>query len=519
MAAEHSRSGLGRIFPRRINGRHTQPTDYRFDFAQRQTAMSEQHRLFGSKRYDRRFQTDGTRAAVKHRVDAITQPVDHVLSGRGADATERIGARCGNGTARFAQKLQGERMSRNAQSHRRQTRSDQVRDDISLRQHQRQRSRPECISERCSLRRKIRHQTSGLLTVGHVNNQRVERWPPLGFEDSCDRRRICCIRSQSIHRFRGEGDQQPASNFLSDKRNISGDHCRNGQSLAFWFGDRRRQSMIRAANFSPYSYGDNMPDAGVLATILLIVGLFLLALELMIPSFGIIGICAAITLLISAWCAWQAWWGTSPGFFWTYVSFWVLGIPAVFVGMLVTMQYTKLGDAVVLRGPGKETASPTKQGGELQTLVGTNGKALTLLTPGGMVSVDGERFHAESPGMLIEPETAIQVVAVKGTRLVVKPTTSAPSGSAPSAGEPTAAEPPVAELAKTVVPQEAAAASDASSADKAERASDFATAQSGESRNGNATSSAVGHEVGRTRERNANGDILDFDVPENYTAG
>ena len=33
-----------------------------------------------------------------------------------------------------------------------------------------------------------------------------------------------------------------------------------------------------------------MPDAGVLATILLILGLFLLALELMVPSFGLLGI-------------------------------------------------------------------------------------------------------------------------------------------------------------------------------------------------------------------------------------
>ena len=45
-----------------------------------------------------------------------------------------------------------------------------------------------------------------------------------------------------------------------------------------------------------------MPDAGVLATILLIVGLFLLALELMIPSFGMIGILSAISLLIAAAC-------------------------------------------------------------------------------------------------------------------------------------------------------------------------------------------------------------------------
>ena len=32
-----------------------------------------------------------------------------------------------------------------------------------------------------------------------------------------------------------------------------------------------------------------MPDAAVLATILLVVGLFLVAVEMMIPSFGLIG--------------------------------------------------------------------------------------------------------------------------------------------------------------------------------------------------------------------------------------
>ena len=94
-----------------------------------------------------------------------------------------------------------------------------------------------------------------------------------------------------------------------------------------------------------------MPDAGVLATILLIVGLFLLALELMIPSFGMIGILSAISLLISAWSAWQAWWGTSPGFFWTYAAFWLLGIPSVLGGVLFLLQNTTLGYHIVLRGP------------------------------------------------------------------------------------------------------------------------------------------------------------------------
>jgi len=164
-----------------------------------------------------------------------------------------------------------------------------------------------------------------------------------------------------------------------------------------------------------------MPDAGVLATILLIVGLFLLALELMIPSFGIIGLLSALALLVSAWSAWQAWWGTSPGFFWTYAGFWVLGIPSVLGGVLFLLQNTKMGDYVVLRGPVKDEMVPlARERSRLETMVGKIGTASSLLTPGGMVTIDGDRFHAETPGMVIESGSMVQVIKVKANRLVVK---------------------------------------------------------------------------------------------------
>ena len=141
---------------------------------------------------------------------------------------------------------------------------------------------------------------------------------------------------------------------------------------------------------------NGLPDAGVLATILLIAGLFLLALELMIPSFGMIGILAGLSLLISAWCAWQAWWDDSPGFFWTYAAFWLLGIPSVLGGMLFLLQNTSLGNRIVLRPPDEETVV-TDDDDSLESLVGQIGEAASLLTPGGMVTVNGSRFHAESP--------------------------------------------------------------------------------------------------------------------------
>lgn len=163
-------------------------------------------------------------------------------------------------------------------------------------------------------------------------------------------------------------------------------------------------------------------DAGVLATVLLIAGLFLIALELMIPSFGIIGIAAFICLVISLWSAGQAWWGTSPGFFWTYLTFLTLGIPGVTGGVLFLLQSTPLGKRVILKGQSKESLAPlTKVRNELGDLIGDHGSAATLLTPGGMIEIKGRRYHAESVGMMLETGTPIVVQAVRGTRLVVRP--------------------------------------------------------------------------------------------------
>ncbi len=194
-----------------------------------------------------------------------------------------------------------------------------------------------------------------------------------------------------------------------------------GWSVDRWWSGTNNVQVTRTKSSFDDSMVTTMPDAGVVATILLIVGLFLLALELMIPSFGMIGILSAIALLVSAWSAWQAWWGTSPGFFWTYAAFWLLGIPSVLGGALFLLQNTSLGDRLVLRGPAAESKTPSVQEqNRLEALVGRVGEAQSLLTPGGMVTVDYERYHAESPGMMIESGTPIEVVGVKGNRLVVK---------------------------------------------------------------------------------------------------
>lgn len=161
-----------------------------------------------------------------------------------------------------------------------------------------------------------------------------------------------------------------------------------------------------------------MPDAGILATLLLLVGLLLLGLEFFIPSFGMILIVASISLIVSFWSACKAWWGLNPFLFWTYVTVLVAGIPGSLFGAITLMQRTSLGNRFILRpAPSAETLPPNP----LDAMIGQRGITQTLMTPGGIVTVGVERFHAESIGMVVEPQTAVIVVGARANRIVVRP--------------------------------------------------------------------------------------------------
>lgn len=173
-----------------------------------------------------------------------------------------------------------------------------------------------------------------------------------------------------------------------------------------------------------------MPDAGILATVMLLVGLFLLGLEFFVPSFGMILVAAVVTLIVSFWSACKAWWGVNPGFFWTYVILLTAGIPGSLMGAITLIRKTSLGNRMILNPvPVNATHAP----GPLDHLIGKSGISQNLMTPGGIVLIDGERIHAESLGMLIEPNSPVVVVATRANRAVVRPRTAEDLDSADSA--------------------------------------------------------------------------------------
>ncbi len=162
-------------------------------------------------------------------------------------------------------------------------------------------------------------------------------------------------------------------------------------------------------------------EDSVIALLLLVIGLVLLVAEFFIPSGGMIFVVAMVCCTGSIWFAWRAWWESSPGMWWTYIASLVVLIPAVVGGALYYFPRTAVGRRILLEAPSLEEVTPYAEDEErLSQLVGRTGKTLTLLTPGGLVLVDGERMHCESEGMLIDPDQAVEIVDVKGNRLVVR---------------------------------------------------------------------------------------------------
>ena len=81
-----------------------------------------------------------------------------------------------------------------------------------------------------------------------------------------------------------------------------------------------------------------------------------------------------------------------------------------------------MGRRVLLEAPLAEELTPfAKQNRKLQELVGQFGRTVSPLTPGGLVNVNGERLHAISEGLIVDPGQSVEVLEVRGNRLLVRP--------------------------------------------------------------------------------------------------
>jgi hypothetical protein len=110
---------------------------------------------------------------------------------------------------------------------------------------------------------------------------------------------------------------------------------------------------------------------------------------------------------------------------------------------------TKAGKRALLEAPELASVEPfQEETARLRSMIGQFGTTLSLLNPGGLVQIHQERLHATSEGEIIDPKTSVEIIDVRGTRIVVrpgKPSVSPPKDAVadvPEKAVPTVTDPP-----------------------------------------------------------------------------
>jgi membrane-bound ClpP family serine protease len=168
----------------------------------------------------------------------------------------------------------------------------------------------------------------------------------------------------------------------------------------------------------------------VWAVLLLMLGIGLAVMEVFFTSAGILAILSAMSLIAAVVMGFYE--GPVTG--WLSVLGVVGGLPTVVVLAFKYWPKTAMGRRVLLIAPKSEDVLPDHPNKEwLKTLVGRRGRAKSKLLLSGVIAIDGRTVDAVSESMPVEVGQTVEVLQVRGQRVVVRPVTDDEPPAAPPA--------------------------------------------------------------------------------------
>lgn len=177
-----------------------------------------------------------------------------------------------------------------------------------------------------------------------------------------------------------------------------------------------------------------MDSNAVFAILLLIAGIGILTAEVFIPSGGLLGVITFLTLVVSIVFAYRAWGTSHPNIFWAFCAALLVLVPSTLCAAFYVLPMTPMGKRILLEAPTSEEVTPfAKETRHLEELVGQFGRTASPLTPGGLITIKGERLHAVTEGLIVESGQSVEVLEVRGSRLLVRPAEARPGLSADKA--------------------------------------------------------------------------------------
>lgn len=148
--------------------------------------------------------------------------------------------------------------------------------------------------------------------------------------------------------------------------------------------------------------------------LLTIAGCALLVLEVLLPSGGLLSVLSAGSFIAGILIAFRTG-GATTGF--TFITVVLIAGPLAMTLAFKYLPNTAIGKALLGEVPRKEDVEPDDP---RRDLLGQIGVARTKMLPSGAVEIDGQMIDAVTRGQSIEPGQNVQVIEVRGNRVVVR---------------------------------------------------------------------------------------------------
>lgn len=149
-----------------------------------------------------------------------------------------------------------------------------------------------------------------------------------------------------------------------------------------------------------------------------IIGVVLMVLEAFMPGFGIAGISGIVVEIIAVTLTWLNH-GPVAALGMLLV---ILSVIAIAISMsLRSATNGRLSKSRIILRDTESNEAGYRSAEDMEVFLGRDGKAITVLRPTGIAEFDGVRLNVVSEGEFIAMGTAVRIVRIEGSRILVRP--------------------------------------------------------------------------------------------------
>ena len=154
------------------------------------------------------------------------------------------------------------------------------------------------------------------------------------------------------------------------------------------------------------------------SVICFIIGVVLMVLEAFMPGFGVAGISGIVVEIIAVTLTWLSH-GPVAALGMLLV---ILSVMAIAISMsLRSATNGRLSKSRIILRDTESNEAGYRSIEDMEVFLGREGKATTVLRPTGIAEFDGVRLNVVSEGEFIAMGTAVRVVRIEGSRILVRP--------------------------------------------------------------------------------------------------